>query len=493
MSIAFTDYPLHIGGRCGTNFDCDPNGAKICIPLIAIRDCFIDCPNGADEECPLNTILCDSKSRRGCGKCVKAKERDIQCRDRRWRNICMEPRHFKCVSTDNCILIQWIGDGTDDCGDGSDEGDLCAFGFPGCNKTDESVMVPSPFTTATQTQRLSEECSESQFQCITSHECISIVHVLDGTEHCNDGSDERYCKEMVGSEMCQKSQQCSFNPSVAAFTCGCPFGYKRSINGICFPFLAPSFSADCADLQRRYPTADSGEFTLNDWSCSKPEMCSFMARCEMNLLGGGWTIIMQRFNTTLNFNKDLLDYEDGFQIDEYNFWIGLERMYRLTNRPHCTNELLLRLRTAVDGETILVRYSHFIVCERVLDYRLNLGSIVYGNGLNTVNELAEGHLCAFVSNSNDGNNNSKGTISEQNCFDGGGGWWKRRRCNSAIQRGVLTATNKASGRYPGLRWNGKRLSAVQMLIRPRGFIPPAKNKPKSVKAAEKLSSRHDHK
>lgn len=59
---------------------------------------------------------------------------------------------------------------------------------------------------------------------------------------------------------------------------------------------------------------------------------------------------------------------------------GLERMHHLTSRPLCPNELVLRLRTAISGETILVRYSHFIVYDRLVDYRLNIGSIVHGNG-----------------------------------------------------------------------------------------------------------------
>lgn len=168
-------------------------------------------------------------------------------------------------------------------------------------------------------------------------------------------------------------------------------------------------------------------------------------------------------------------------------------MHYLTSRPQHTNELLLRLRTAIKGQIILVRYSHFIVHERLLDYRLNIGSIIYGNGMNSMfyfscyrsvkysilctllkfsrniiknfrrffisaaNELAQSQLCPFV------------TSSERECI-GGGGWW-RKGCQ---QKGVLTATNRADDTYPGLNWGGKRLSAVQMLIRPRGYMPPPK-------------------
>ncbi|KAK6102839.1 Fibrinogen beta and gamma chains C-terminal globular domain family protein [Brugia pahangi] len=461
----FTEYPGHIGGRCVASFDCDPSGPLVCITLTAVRDCFADCPNAADEECPVNKVLCDSKVSNGCGKCVKMEERDMLCSDRRWRNICTETDHFKCLSTDNCILPQWIGDGVDDCADGSDEGskcysdvqNLCALALPGCNQTGTSPTTASPFDVGAPIERPIEGCLEDEFQCIISHECISIVNVLDGIEQCNDGSDERYCKEMAGSNMCQRPKQCCFNPTAGIFGCDCPLGYSRTSFGLCIPFLAPVFSSDCADLQRRYHFLGSGLFKLNDWSCSKPEMCPFIAHCEMDLFGGGWTIIMQRFNTSLSFDKDILEYENGFELDNSNFWIGLERMHHLTSRPQCPNELLLRLRTAINGQIILVRYSHFIVYERLLNYRLNIGSIIYGNGTNTINELAQSQLCPFV------------TSAEKGCIDGGG-WW-RKGCQ---HKGVLTAINRAQGTYPGLNWNGKRLSAVQMLIRPRGYIPPLK-------------------
>lgn len=35
-----------------------------------------------------------------------------------------------------------------------------------------------------------EGCLGGEFRCISSHECISIVDVLDGTVQCKDGSDE---------------------------------------------------------------------------------------------------------------------------------------------------------------------------------------------------------------------------------------------------------------------------------------------------------------
>uniref|UniRef100_A0A183EFL5 Low-density lipoprotein receptor domain class A n=1 Tax=Gongylonema pulchrum TaxID=637853 RepID=A0A183EFL5_9BILA len=123
---------------------------------------------------------------RGCGKCVKPKDRELQCSDRRWRNICLEPNHFQCATTENCILPQWIADGVDDCADGSDE-DLCALGLPGCNETKIQQITTSPFDVDIGPK---EGCSDGEFRCMSTNECISVTNVLDGEEQCADGSDE---------------------------------------------------------------------------------------------------------------------------------------------------------------------------------------------------------------------------------------------------------------------------------------------------------------
>lgn len=40
------------------------------------------------------------------------------------RNLCDEPEHFRCATTENCVLPEWLNDGVNDCADGSDEGIL---------------------------------------------------------------------------------------------------------------------------------------------------------------------------------------------------------------------------------------------------------------------------------------------------------------------------------------------------------------------------------
>ncbi|KHN72808.1 Tenascin-N, partial [Toxocara canis] len=453
------EYPRHLEGRCKGGFDCDPEGPLTCVPVSAVRDCITDCPNSADEKCGISAVLCDERLQSGCGKCVRKELVDTYCSDRRWRNLCEEPNHFRCATTENCVLQEWLNDGVNDCTDGSDE-DPCLTGKGACvNATSSAAMVTSPyrsFATDFIVERHEGKCVEGEFRCQNGNECIPVAYVLDGTPQCSDKSDEEFCITFEG-DCPDPKRPCSFNTDIASFTCGCPVGTRRTPVGICAPANSPPNPGDCADLQRHYKSSRSGVYTAYDWKCANPLLCKFSIYCDMQIFGGGWTVILQRMNMSLNFDRNITDYERGFAIDENNFWIGIDRLHRLTNRPQCANELLLRLQTSTEARVILIRYSHFIVCEPTLGYRLNLGPLIYSNDLSLMDDLSEARMSPFEA------------PPKWMCADGGG-WW-RKRCD---QPGVLTGINKAQGQYRGVTWNGKRLSALQMLIRPRAYIPPSK-------------------
>ena len=57
--------------------------------------------------------------------------------------------------------------------------------------------------------------------------------------------------------------------------------------------------------------------------------------------GGGWTII-QRRNASMgwvNFTRNIADYENGFGDLDGEFWMGLKKIYELTNRQTVTMKI----------------------------------------------------------------------------------------------------------------------------------------------------------
>ncbi|XP_069750812.1 sortilin-related receptor isoform X2 [Narcine bancroftii] len=89
------------------------------------------------------------------------------------------PNHFRCNSG-GCIVNNWVCDDYEDCQDGSDE--------EGCPTFSANGTIVS-----TTTSRPAGRCSNAEFSCSLSHNCIPNWKRCDGHQDCRDGSDEFKC------------------------------------------------------------------------------------------------------------------------------------------------------------------------------------------------------------------------------------------------------------------------------------------------------------
>ena len=79
--------------------------------------------------------------------------------------------------------------------------------------------------------------------------------------------------------------------------------------------------------------------------------------CDQENAGGGWAIILRRFDGSLDFDRGWNAYVDGLGDLTGEFWMGLEKMCRLTRDSLFTLRFDLE---APDGEK---RYAEYVGCQ----------------------------------------------------------------------------------------------------------------------------------
>lgn len=121
-----------------------------------------------------------------------------------------------------------------------------------------------------------------------------------------------------------------------------------------------------------------------------------------------WTIIQQRINGEVDFNRDWIEYKNGFgNFWDGDFFLGLEKIHRLTSeQPH---ELYIHMKD-FNGKNTFARYDEFAISGEDDQYRLQKLGIFSGN---TTDQLSQSWDEIFVTND----------IGVDCAVNGAGGWW----------------------------------------------------------------------
>ncbi len=98
---------------------------------------------------------------------------------------------------------------------------------------------------------------------------------------------------------------------------------------------------------------------------------AFEVFCDHNTAGGGWTVFQKRRDGSVDFYRGWDDYKRGFGHLNGEFWLGLDKINRLT--VSSSNKLRVDLED-VPGKTAFAEYSSFAVATETNKYRLSLGS-----------------------------------------------------------------------------------------------------------------------
>ncbi|KAH8389069.1 hypothetical protein KR215_004203, partial [Drosophila sulfurigaster] len=139
----------------------------------------------------------------------------------------------------------------------------------------------------------------------------------------------------------------------------------------------------------------------------------FNVLCDSQLAGHGWIVIQQRVGGDENFTRDWATYRKGFGSFESDFFLGLEKLHRITSLQRF--ELYIHL-VDEDGKTYNVRYDDFKISDEDNGYALSLGKL---SGTITYDSMRFSENMKFTTFDHDNDKNDY-----YNCADlFKSGWW----------------------------------------------------------------------
>ncbi|OCT87535.1 angiopoietin-related protein 5 isoform X2 [Xenopus laevis] len=185
----------------------------------------------------------------------------------------------------------------------------------------------------------------------------------------------------------------------------------------------PAQGYDCSNIWERNNNSISGIYTIKPLGA----LTSFQVFCTMEAYGG-WTL-MQRHNGQdgLFFDRTWADYKLGFGNLSGEHWLGLDKIYMLTNQYGRTSKLLITLASFDENEASAL-YSSFIVGPESTLYQLSVGeySGSAGDAFRVGNSNQDGSYFSTKDKDNVNCNTCKiGDTRFTSCsrYQSNSGWW----------------------------------------------------------------------
>ena len=158
---------------------------------------------------------------------------------------------------------------------------------------------------------------------------------------------------------------------------------------------------------------------------------SFTVYCDMRTDGGGWTVFQRRQDGSVDFYRGWNDYKSGFGQLTAEFWLGNDKIHRLTtSRP---SSLRVELEDWNRGR-VYAKYGRFSIGDEHAQYRLEVSSYSGTAG----DSLARHNNMAFSTKDRDNDRWSRDCAVEWT-----GAWWYKSCFESNL-----------NGKYLGSKYGG---------------------------------------
>ncbi|XP_020628699.1 angiopoietin-related protein 7-like [Orbicella faveolata] len=246
----------------------------------------------------------------------------------------------------------------------------------------------------------------------------------------------------TNSHSCDANAIC--NNTEGGHNCACKDGFignGRNCTG---------YYKNCAEVYK------SGQKISGVYKIDPDGLGEFEVFCDHKTTSSGWTVFQKRLDGSVDFYRGWDDYKRGFGNLNGEFWLGLDKIHRLTKQR---SRLRVDLEDTI-GKTAYAEYDFFDVASENSKYKLSLGT--YSGTAGDSLSYHRGSAFSTKDRDNDKYSGSCATIRK-------GAWWFNS-CNQSDLNGVYYHGQHSSP-WAGVQWyhwKGEKYSAkrAEMKIKP---------------------------
>ncbi|XP_067032807.1 microfibril-associated glycoprotein 4-like [Acropora muricata] len=209
---------------------------------------------------------------------------------------------------------------------------------------------------------------------------------------------------------------------------------------------------DCAEVYK------SGKKISGVYKIDPDGLGDFDVYCDHKTAGGGWTVFQKRRDGSIDFYRNWDAYKRGFGNVNGEFWLGLDKIHRLTVSGNTKLHVDLE---DIHGSTAFAEYNSFTVASERAKYQLSLGR--YSGTAGDALSYHRGQTFSTKDRNND--------LYSANCAVTYTGAWWYKNCYECNLNGRYL-NGKIS--YQGMSWKQWKSSHFsvkrsEMKIRPPNF------------------------